>query len=211
MTMAQSSTERASGPQWSKVYELGMTPARLTRPKVGIRANHTAQRGRTADRAASIGAQRHRHQPCGHGRAGATRGAAGKMRQMPRIARRRPRADRRTARRAQIRAWPACPSGSHPASQSLRVAVASASGMRLRQTLECPDVRIPWCHRCPSTRMVCRAAARGMRRRDLVFGLLGLLARQVERRRDIGVQLRRQKVSVRPMSASTYSTGRGST
>ena len=34
---AQSSTERASGPQWSKVYELGMTPLRLTRPKVGLK------------------------------------------------------------------------------------------------------------------------------------------------------------------------------
>src|ERR671924_403144 len=36
-TTAQSSTERASGPQWSKVYELGMTPPRPTRPKVGIK------------------------------------------------------------------------------------------------------------------------------------------------------------------------------
>src|ERR671922_1823997 len=36
MTMAQSSTERASGPQWSKVYELGRTPPRPTKPKVGI-------------------------------------------------------------------------------------------------------------------------------------------------------------------------------
>src|SRR2546422_3599143 len=36
-TMAQSSTQRASGPQWSKVYELGRTPPRPTRPKVGIR------------------------------------------------------------------------------------------------------------------------------------------------------------------------------
>src|SRR5262245_31882273 len=53
-------------------------------------ANHTAQRSRTADRAASIGAKCHWHQSCGHGRTGATRGAASKMRQMPRIARRRP-------------------------------------------------------------------------------------------------------------------------
>jgi hypothetical protein len=30
--MAQSSTVRAIGPQWSNVNELGMTPARLTRP-----------------------------------------------------------------------------------------------------------------------------------------------------------------------------------
>src|SRR5688572_7495913 len=35
--MAQSSTERAIGPQWSKVNELGITPARLTSPDVGIR------------------------------------------------------------------------------------------------------------------------------------------------------------------------------
>src|SRR2546428_11945616 len=34
--MAQSSTVRASGPQWSNVYELVMTPARLTRPNVGM-------------------------------------------------------------------------------------------------------------------------------------------------------------------------------
>src|SRR6478672_5443012 len=34
--IAQSSTVRAIGPQWSNVNELGMTPARLTSPYVGI-------------------------------------------------------------------------------------------------------------------------------------------------------------------------------
>src|SRR5438874_10767276 len=37
MIIAHSSTDRASDPEWSKVYELGMTPARLTRPNVGIK------------------------------------------------------------------------------------------------------------------------------------------------------------------------------
>src|SRR5882672_1448199 len=35
--MAQSSTVHVIGPQWSNVNELGMTPARLTSPYVGIR------------------------------------------------------------------------------------------------------------------------------------------------------------------------------
>ena len=34
--IAQSSTDRAIGPQWSNEKELGITPSRETRPKVGI-------------------------------------------------------------------------------------------------------------------------------------------------------------------------------
>ena len=89
----------------------------------------------------------------------------------------------------------------------LAVVVASALGMRLRQTLECPEVRIPWCHRCPSTRMGYRASVHGMRGHDLVLGLFRLLTRPVERRGDVGVQLRVKGLRVRAMSASTYSTG----
>src|SRR5262249_61187606 len=33
---AQSSTVRASGPQWSNVYEFVITPVRLTSPNVGM-------------------------------------------------------------------------------------------------------------------------------------------------------------------------------
>src|SRR6478609_4614106 len=35
-SIAQSSTVRAIGPQWSNVNEFGMTPARLTSPELGI-------------------------------------------------------------------------------------------------------------------------------------------------------------------------------
>ncbi len=33
---AQSRTDRAIGPQWSSVWQSGCTPARLTRPNVGL-------------------------------------------------------------------------------------------------------------------------------------------------------------------------------
>src|SRR5213593_1602735 len=35
--IAQSSTVQAMGPTWSSVNEFGMTPARLTRPALGMR------------------------------------------------------------------------------------------------------------------------------------------------------------------------------
>ena len=52
-----------------------------------LQAEDAAERGRHADRAVGVGAERDRHQPAGHRRARAARGAAGHMRGVVRVAR----------------------------------------------------------------------------------------------------------------------------
>ena len=89
--IAQSSTVRAIGPQWSNVNELGMTPARLTRPDVGISPESPQNdEGPRIEPPVS--------DPSGDGhdarrecRARAARRAAGEMFEVPRVARRGPR------------------------------------------------------------------------------------------------------------------------
>ena len=62
--------------------------ARARQPAVGrLQAEDAAERGRHADRAVGVGAERDRHQAAGDRRAGAAGGAAGHARRVVRIAR----------------------------------------------------------------------------------------------------------------------------
>ena len=56
---AASATVRQSGPAVSWVCEIGMMPARLTSPTVGLMPDHAVGRRRADDRAVGLGADRH--------------------------------------------------------------------------------------------------------------------------------------------------------
>ena len=66
-------------------------------PERGHQADDAAERRRAPDRSAGVRAERHRDQPGGDGGARARRGAAREVREVPRIARRRPRQIERRA------------------------------------------------------------------------------------------------------------------
>ena len=77
-----------AGPRWSRLATNGKR-AGARQPAVGrLQAEQAAERGRHADRAVGVGAERERHQPAGDRAARAARRAAGHARQVVRIARR---------------------------------------------------------------------------------------------------------------------------
>ena len=86
-----SRTVRVIGPIWSREKARGATPRRLTLSVGRLHAGNAAHRGRIADRAAGVGAERRREEAGGETGTAAARRAAAKMIAVPRVARRRPR------------------------------------------------------------------------------------------------------------------------
>src|SRR6187455_622607 len=140
--IAQSSTVRAIGPQWSNVNELGMTPARLTRPDVGISPESPQNdEGPRIEPPVS--------DPSDAGTMPAASAAPEPLDEPP------VKCSRchglRDGGHGRSNDGPPCanscvcslPSNTMPASSRRRVVVASADGTLSLQTLEPPDVRIP--------------------------------------------------------------------
>ena len=83
---AQSATERAIGPAWSKLVATGMIPSSGTRPTRRLDRADAAERRREAQRAAGVGAGRGRDHARGERRRRSAARAAGGAVQVPRVA-----------------------------------------------------------------------------------------------------------------------------